>query len=302
MRLASFNGGCIGVIVDERVTDVTDLSGVSASFWPPIGMPRFIEAFERNRAAIDEAVRSRPAQPLSSVRLEAPVRWPNKVIAFPANYRAHIEEMKDSGRLVSKASADGQGFFFKANSSLSGPNDPIVLPPLEDREIHHEMELGLIIGRRGRGIAEREARSFVFGFTCLLDMVVRGKEERVMRKSYDTFCPTGPWIVTADELADWDDIHMTLTVNGVQRQSATTANFIVDIPEMITMASAVMTLEPGDIIATGTPAGVGPVRPGDVVEIAIDGVGRMRLDVVRGDVGDHSVWRKPAAQASSVTV
>jgi 2-keto-4-pentenoate hydratase/2-oxohepta-3-ene-1,7-dioic acid hydratase in catechol pathway len=121
-------------------------------------------------------------------------------------------------------------------------------------------------------------------------MVVRGKEERVMRKSYDTFCPIGPWITSADEIEDVENISLSLKVNGQVRQTASTRDLIVSIPEMVAMSSAVMTLEPGDIIATGTPAGVGPVEAGDVLEISIDGVGAMRLPVVQGIVGNHSVW------------
>ena len=234
---------------------------------------------------------------LEEVRLEAPVQWPNKVIAFPANYHAHIEEMKHGAGsgVISTYKASGQGFFLKANSSLSGPADGIVLPPLDGREIHHECELGIIVGKRGRGIAREDFRDYVFGFTCLLDMVVRGKEERVMRKSYDTFCPTGPWITTADEIEDFNNIGMRLLVNGEERQSAVTRDLIVDIPDMLAMASAVMTLEPGDIIATGTPAGVGPVSEGDVLEIVIDGVGSMKLPVTRGTIGDHPVWNADKA-------
>lgn len=297
MKIASYNDGHIGVVTDKGVVDVTDLSGVDAAYWPPIGMVRFIAEYDSLRSQLDEAAISRPKVPLDSVRLDAPVRWPNKVIAFPANYHAHIDEMKEGSAtgVISKFKASGQGFFLKSNSSISGPNDGIVLPPLDDREIHHECELGIIIGKRGRGINPADCRQYIFGFTCLLDMVVRGAEERVMRKSYDTFCPTGPWIVTADEVPDLENITMRLTVNGEERQSASTRDLIVDIPEMLSMSSAVMTLEPGDIIATGTPAGVGPVKEGDVVEITIDGIGSMKLSVTRGTVGSHSVWNASKA-------
>lgn len=288
MKIVSFDQNRIGVVIDAGVVDVTDLSGIDSAFWPPVGMVRFIAEFEPLNQCLAEAVASRPAKPLESVRLEAPVRWPNKVIAFPANYNAHIDEMKSG--VISKFKANGQGFFLKSNSSISGPNDGIVLPPLDDREIHHECELAIVIGKRGRSIEAARSHEYVFGFSCLLDMVVRGQEERVMRKSYDTFCPMGPWIVTADEVPDFSNITMRLTVNGEERQSACTRDLIVDIPEMISMSSAVMTLEPGDIIATGTPAGVGPVKEGDIVEISIDGIGSMKLPVTRGHVGDHPVW------------
>jgi 2-keto-4-pentenoate hydratase/2-oxohepta-3-ene-1,7-dioic acid hydratase in catechol pathway len=298
MKLVSFNNGRLGVVSGDGVVDITKLGGVDPAFWPPVGMVKLIEGYAENEPQIREAMLTGPKVKFSDVRLDAPVRWPNKVVAFPANYHAHIDEMRtESGSgLISRFKASGQGFFLKANSSLSGPADAIVLPPLADREIHHECELGIVVGKRGRGIHPSDSKEYVFGFTCLLDMVVRGKEERVMRKSYDTFCPTGPWITTAEEIADFEDISLSLRVNGELRQEASTRDLIVSIPEMIAMSSAVMTLEPGDIIATGTPAGVGPVKAGDIVEISIDGVGTMRLPVVQGDVGDHSVWSAPKAE------
>ncbi|GAA0709236.1 fumarylacetoacetate hydrolase family protein [Vreelandella titanicae] len=301
MKLVTFNKEHLGIVTDAGVVDVTDLAGLDANFWPPVGMVRLIADFEALQPQLADAVASREARPLDSVRLEAPVRWPNKVIAFPANYHAHIDEMKHGvgSGVISKYKANGQGFFLKANSSISGPNDAIVLPPLEGREIHHECELAIIIGKRGRGIDAACSQDYIFGFTCLLDMVVRGTEERVMRKSYDTFCPMGPWIVTADEMGDFSAIKMSLTVNGELRQSAVTRDLIVDIPEMIAMASAVTTLEPGDIIATGTPAGVGPVKDGDIIEITIDGVGTMTLPVTSGTVGNHSVWNATKVPASA---
>lgn len=296
MRLVSFDNGRIGIVREGSVIDVTDIAGAEPGAWPPVGMVRFVAQWDRLHPALLDALHSRTGRALAEVRLEAPVQWPNKVIAFPANYHAHIDEMKGVGTgVISSFKASGQGFFLKANSSLSGPADSIVLPPLAGREVHHECEIGIIIGKRGRGVSHADSRSYVFGFTCLLDMVVRGKEERVMRKSYDTFCPTGPWITTADEIADFDNIEMRLRVNGEERQSASTRNLIVNIPDMIAMSSAVMTLEPGDIIASGTPAGVGPVEEGDVIEIEIDGVGSMRLPVTRGTVGDHPVWNKEKA-------
>jgi 2-keto-4-pentenoate hydratase/2-oxohepta-3-ene-1,7-dioic acid hydratase in catechol pathway len=288
MKLVSFNSGQIGLVTDGGVVDLTDLSELPPGMWPPVHMVRLIAAFDRS--AVLERAAARAPIPLSAIQLDAPVRWPNKVVAFPANYRAHIEEAKAQGQLISRKAASGQGFFLKANSSLSGPRDPILVPNVQGREVHHEMELGIIIGKRGRGISASDAPKHIFGFTCLLDMVVRGKEERVMRKSFDTFCPIGPWIVTADEVADWTDISLSLYVNGELRQRATTRDLIVDIGRMVEMASSVMTLEPGDVIASGTPAGVAPVIAGDLVKIAIDGVGSMTLNVEADPRGDDPVW------------
>jgi len=290
MKLVSFDGGRIGAVAPQGLIDLSDLAEVAADFWPPVGMSRIIAGFDALRPEIEDRLRTGEGRPLDTVRLGPPIPWPNKVIAFPANYHAHIDEMRAVGRLVSRAPASGQGFFLKANSSLSGPADPILLPPIAGREIHHEGELGVVIGKGGRAIRADRWAEHVFGYTCLLDMVVRGKEERVMRKSFDSFCPTGPWIVTADEVPDPANIGLVLTVNGDPRQSASTRDLIVDIPSMVAMASSVMTLHPGDIIASGTPAGVAAVKAGDVVEIAIEHVGAMRLDVREAAIGDHQVW------------
>lgn len=302
MKLASFDGGRIGLVNGDDIVDITSEVNVTPGAWPPVGMLHVIERFPSLKARLAELAASAPRKPLAQVRLETPVAWPNKVIAFPANYHAHIEEQKRGTGLISLFKADGQGFFLKASSSLSGPADPIVLPNIPERQIHHECELAVIIGKGGRQISREQALEHVFGYACLIDVVVRGKEERVMRKSYDTFCPVGPWIVTADEVPDHTAIDLRLMVNGEVRQQASTRDLIVDIPEMIRMASAVMTLYPGDIIASGTPAGVGPISGGDKVVIEIARVGSMTLDVVQGENGDHPVWDKSRTQPDPASV
>jgi 2-keto-4-pentenoate hydratase/2-oxohepta-3-ene-1,7-dioic acid hydratase in catechol pathway len=293
MRLASFDSGRIGVVEGDEIVDVSGAGPFGAGEWPPLAMVRLIARLADAEAPLTLDLAGRPRRPLAEVRLETPIRWPNKVIAFPANFHAHIEEMRP--RPVSAFAASGQGFFLKANSSLSGPMDPIVLPDLPDREVHHECELAIIVGRGGRSIPRETAMDHVFGYSCLVDVVIRGKEERVMRKSFDSFCPVGPFIVTADEIADPADIELELTVDGTLRQKANTRDLIVDIPGMIAMASSVMTLEPGDIIASGTPAGVGAIAAGNRLTITVAGVGAMTLDVVQGRAGAHPVWQKPGA-------
>jgi 2-keto-4-pentenoate hydratase/2-oxohepta-3-ene-1,7-dioic acid hydratase in catechol pathway len=206
------------------------------------------------------------------------------VIAYPVNYHAHGKEMQVSYR------AANQGFFLKPNSSLSGAGEPIVLPRIPGRAVHHECELAIIIGRTGRNIERSNWRDYVFGYSCLLDMVVRGREERVMRKAYDTFCPVGPWITTADEVADPGTLQARLWVNGELRQNANTRDLVLDIPGMIETASAVMTLYPGDIIATGTPEGVGPVVSGDQIRIEIERIGAMSVNVIQGTGGFTEVF------------
>jgi 2-keto-4-pentenoate hydratase/2-oxohepta-3-ene-1,7-dioic acid hydratase in catechol pathway len=218
-----------------------------------------------------------------SIRLEAPILWPNKLIAYPVNYVAHGEERNTSLR------ADVNGFFLKASSSLSGPQDPIVLPDLPDREIHHEGELAIIIGKTARHVGQAQALDCVFGYTCLIDVTIRGKEDRVMRKSYDTFTPIGPALTTADEVGDPGALDLKLWVSDELRQQANTKDLIVDVPGMIALASSVATLFPGDIIASGTPAGVGPIKAGDVVTIEIERVGRMSVPVEQGHGGRNIV-------------
>jgi 2-keto-4-pentenoate hydratase/2-oxohepta-3-ene-1,7-dioic acid hydratase in catechol pathway len=292
MKLATFDDHRIGVVEGDRIVDVTEAAGVDPYRWPPVGMVSLIGAFDRLRPRIEETLKSARRLPLDSVRLKTPVEWPNKIVAYPANFHAHIDEMKSGAGLISTFAASGQGFFLKPASSLSGPGDPIVLPAVQGREIHHECELAIIIGKIGRDIPRERALDHVFGYACLIDAVIRGKEERVMRKAFDSFCPVGPWITTADEAPAPESIEMSLTVNGKLRQQARMTQLIVDIPDMIAMASSVMTLQPGDIIASGTPAGVGPMHDGDRLHIAIPGVGEMRLDVKQGEGGSHGVWQK----------
>jgi 2-keto-4-pentenoate hydratase/2-oxohepta-3-ene-1,7-dioic acid hydratase in catechol pathway len=163
----------------------------------------------------------------------------------------------------------------------------------------HECELAIIIGREGRQISAENAFDHIFGYSCLVDVTVRGDQERTMRKSYDTFTPVGPWIVTSDEVSDPTALDMKLWVDNDLRQEANTRDLIVDIPGMIVMASSVMTLYPGDIIATGTPEGVGPIKPGEKVVIEIDQVGRMELPVRRGTGGANTAFADAIAKADS---
>ena len=287
MKIARFNEGRIGIIVDKNIIDITENLKLDINSWPPVAANQLIAQFDTHLPKIKSFIESGESIPLSEVTLLTPVPWPNKVIAYPVNYHAHGKEMQADYR------ASNQGFFLKPSSSVSGPSDAIVLPDLPGREIHHECELGIIIGRQARSINKADWQSYIFGYTCLLDMVVRGREERVIRKAYDTFCPVGPWITTADEISDPTSLEMNLWVNGELRQHANTRDLVLDIPGMITTAAAVMTLYPGDIIATGTPQGVGPVDAGDKVRINIEQVGEMTLDVIAGKNGQTEVFDKP---------
>jgi 2-keto-4-pentenoate hydratase/2-oxohepta-3-ene-1,7-dioic acid hydratase in catechol pathway len=289
MKLARFDDDRIGVVRGDSVVDVTDIAEVRSGEWPPVGMLRLIANFARHRDALERAAASGEGVALTNVRLLTPVPWPNKVIAYPVNYHEHGIEMGSSYR------ANNQGFFFKPPSALSGPAEPIQLPVNAGRRIDHECELAVVIGREGRDIAREDWRDYTFGYSCLIDAVIRGPEERVTRKGFDTFCPVGPWIVTRDEIGDAvSRLRGRLWVNGELKQDANTRDLVLDIPGMIEMASSVMTLYPGDIIATGTPAGVGPIRAGDKVKIEFERIGAMTLDVVQGTSGKRSIFAKQA--------
>lgn len=287
MKLARFNEGRVGVVVGNQIADVTEFLGVDPTEFPPVAMVRVIAEFDRHAARLEEAAKSAPKFDLDAVKLLTPVPWPNKVVAYPVNYHDHGREMQADYR------AAHQGFFLKPNSSLSGAGEPVVLPDLPGREVHHECELAIVIGKGGRNITRENWSDHVFGYACLLDMVVRGREERVARKAYDTFCPVGPWVITADEVGDPTNLEMKLWVNDELRQHANTRDLVLDIPGMVEMASAVMTLYPGDIIATGTPAGVGPVEAGDNIRISIERVGEMTVPVVQGEGGRTFIFEKP---------
>ena len=287
MKLARFDDNRIGIVRDDDIIDVTDVVDGRPGEWPPVAMNRLIANFAEFRGKLETAARGK-GKPLGTVKLLTPVPWPNKIIAYPVNYHEHAIEMGSSYR------ANNQGFFFKPPSALSGPSDPIVLPVNAGRRIDHECELAIVISKQGRDIARDDCRDYVFGFSCLIDAVIRGKEERVTRKGFDTFCPVGPWIVTADEVGDASQhLQGRLWVNGELKQNANTRDLILDIPAMIEMASSVMTLYPGDIIAAGTPAGVGPIRHGDKVKIEFERVGSMTLDVIQGESGKYSIFALP---------
>jgi 2-keto-4-pentenoate hydratase/2-oxohepta-3-ene-1,7-dioic acid hydratase in catechol pathway len=279
MKLCRFDHDRIGVIEADEVRDVTDLFDLNPPWPAPPG-----DWILRQAAALEsarEAAHRRPARPLAQVRLEPPVASPGKIIGAPINYRAHIEEAhadQDIGFGRSFADLKDHGLFFKATSSLIGPADEVRLR-FPERRTDHEVELVVVIGREARQAPRERALEHVFGYTIGLDMTVRGPEWPVLRKSADTYCVVGPWIVTADEIPDPGALRLSLTVNGQPRQSASSAQLIHDVPALIEYASSFYTLHPGDLIFTGTPEGVGPVSPGDTMDAEIERIGRMRVKV-----------------------
>jgi 2-keto-4-pentenoate hydratase/2-oxohepta-3-ene-1,7-dioic acid hydratase in catechol pathway len=176
------------------------------------------------------------------------------------------------------AAAMSIGLFLKANGSLAGPTEGIALRMME-RQIDHEVELGVVIGKPGSNISRADALKHVAGYAVALDITPHGKEERSLRKSCETYSVLGPWLVTADEIPDPAGLELQLDVNGERRQQGNTNQMIRDVAALIEYASSFYTLYPGDIFLSGTPAGVGPMQPGDELVATIEKVGTMRVKV-----------------------
>jgi len=210
-------------------------------------------------------VKKGPAQRLRDLKLLAPVN-PGKVVAVGLNYRDHAEEL---GMPVPEHPI----LFMKPRTSVIGPDADILLPPSSER-VDFEAELGVVIGRRAHKVPVHEAFHFILGYTCLNDVTARDLQKQdgqwTRAKSFDTFCPLGPWIET--EL-DPSDLLVRLFLNGKPKQKSSTSNLVFSVPELVSFISHVMTLDPGDVIATGTPSGIGPMASGDQVEVVVDGIG-----------------------------
>ncbi|MBK4739015.1 fumarylacetoacetate hydrolase family protein [Noviherbaspirillum pedocola] len=288
MKIAVFDDYRVGLVEGDQIYDVTSAIPDASGAWPPVFMNRAIADWEAVAPRLREARRSARTLPLDSVRLLPPNPCPVHVLAAPANYAKHIAEMGAMAVTKKGRTAREQGLFMKASGSLTGPARGIELPRGSKRRFDHESELAVVIGKTARNVRREQALDHVFGYSCLIDVTMRivkdvAEEERVMRKSFETFTPLGPWIVTADEVGDPQKLRNQLFVNGECRQDANTADMIVDVAELIELASSVMTLYPGDVIASGTPQGIGPIRAQDKVMIRIEKVGEMTVYVRETD-------------------
>lgn len=281
MKLCLYNGRRVGLLRSEQeLVDVT--SAIPGWSDDPLAdfFVRLCRDFDDVRPDIEVAAGRTSPVPLSSVRLDAPVLNPSKVVAAAMNYAQHRAEME--GR------ADRSGLdwrmdfdvFLKAPSSIVGPADSVVLPDVDSAEVHHECELAFVIGAGGRDIPAERALEHIVGYTILVDVTVRGPGDRSRRKSYDTFSPTGPYLVTSDEVRDPQDLTIDLTVDGEKRQHVYTGDMLVPVREIVAHASKIMTLQPGDVFCTGAPPGVGPIVAGNVMRSEIAGIGTMETPVV----------------------
>ena len=280
MKICRFNENRLGLVEGSDVIDITfALEALGAPGWPYPAGDWVVANFERLLPAIRGLQAPVTRYKLDKVKLLAPIANPGKIIGAPINYRDHIDEAnadKEINHGKTYTTLDQYGLFLKANTSLEGPN-AIVQYPFPDRRTDHEVELGVVIGKRGRRITRDNALDHVFGYCVALDMTVRGPEFPGFRKSADGFGVIGPWVTTRDEVRDPNALDLRLTVNGEQRQASNTRFLIFDVQRLVEYASAMYTLEPGDIIMTGTPSGVGPVKPGDLVEATVEGLGALSV-------------------------
>jgi 2,4-didehydro-3-deoxy-L-rhamnonate hydrolase len=285
MKICRFDDDRLGVVKGGMVHDVTSvLDGL-----PPFRMPfprhdPFIERLDTLRPLMEATAAKTPGRPVAQVRLLAPVMNPGKVVAAPVNYKKHLDEVHADAALhhgnqihtIQRA-----GLFLKAPSSIIGASGTVGVR-FPDRRTDHEVELVAIIGRTANKVTAADALGHVAGYCIGLDMTVRGPEERSFRKSIDSYTVFGPWMVTADEIADPTDVDLTIEVNGVTRQNANTSDLVLSVAELIAFASSFYTLEPGDMLMTGTPEGVSPVVPGDVMVATIPPIGSMTVLVGEG--------------------
>jgi 2-keto-4-pentenoate hydratase/2-oxohepta-3-ene-1,7-dioic acid hydratase in catechol pathway len=216
---------------------------------------------------------------LGDVKLLAPSE-PSKIVALGLNYLDHAQEF---GHAVPAEPL----IFLKPSTSVVGPEDDVIYPRMS-RRVDYEAELAVVIGRPARQVREEAFRDYVLGYTCINDITARDLQKKdgqfTRSKSFDTFAPLGPWIET--EIPDPDNLTVEAYLNGVRKQHSNTSNLVFPVATLVSFISKIMTLLPGDIIATGTPSGIGPMREGDVVEVRVEGIGALRNRVVAERVGE----------------
>lgn len=282
MKICIFNHSRLGIVDGDAVADCTYI--LDRLIVPRYPLPRrdlFIEALPSLRSELEAGLAKAPRIALDQVTLESPVANPGKLIAAPVNYQAHLDEAIADTVTFSRAhvrTIRETGLFLKATSSLIGASTNILIG-FRDRRTDHEIELAVVIGRTAKQVLAEHALDYVAGYCIGLDITIRGPEERSLRKSLDTYSVLGPWLVTPDELSDASNLELALDVNGESRQRANTRDLIMSPAELIEFASSFYTLEPGDVLFTGTPAGVGPIMPGDTLSASISKIGTIRMVV-----------------------
>jgi len=276
MRLCRYDDDRLGVVRGDMVHDVTEAqTQIRAAAPYAMKGDAVIAALPAWRSRLEEMAAKAPGKPVSQVKLLSPVARPSKLVAAPTNYKAHIEEMaaRAAAQSIKPSPAIGTaGLFLKANSSLVAIRFP-------ERRNEHEVELAIIFGKQGSDIPRGKALDYVIGYTIGLDMTARGPEDRSFRKSIDTYSVLGPWLVTADEIPDPDNVPLEISVNGEVKQNSNTRQLIYDCRKLIEWGSTFYTFYPGDVLYTGTPEGVSPVKPGDTMLARIAPIGEMSVSV-----------------------
>lgn len=282
MKICRFNENRLGVVSGDEILDVTQaLDAIPAARYPFPPGDQLVANLDAVMARISELAPGAARLNADSVTLLSPVANPNKIIGAPVNYQKHIDEAKADATInfgTDIKTIDYYGVFLKSISSLVGAGEGVALR-FPDRRNDHEVELAVIIGKGGSNIPEAAAFDHIAGYSIGLDMTVRGTEERSLRKSIDTYSVLGPWLVTKDEIDDPDNLSFKLSVGDDLRQDENTNQLIFKTAKLIEYCSAFYTLYPGDIIMTGTPAGVGPVQPGDVMHAEFEKIGSMSVPV-----------------------
>ncbi|MFI4988836.1 MAG: fumarylacetoacetate hydrolase family protein [Alphaproteobacteria bacterium] len=282
MRLCRFDDDRLGLVEGARLRDVSAaLEVLPRQHYPLPPGDLLIAHLAAVTAKVRELAAKAVLRPLASVRLLSPVANPPRIIGAPVNYLKHQAESNvDRGISFGKEvkTIDEYGLFLKSPTSLVGPSQGVALR-FPERRNDHEVELAVVIGRGGDRIPRARALEHVAGYAIGLDMTVRGTEDRSQRKSIDSYSVLGPWLVTRDEIPDPGDLELSLSIGGEVRQRSSTRFLIFDVPRLIEYASTFYALHPGDVILTGTPEGVGPVKPGDVMHCEIAGIGAMDVAV-----------------------
>jgi 2-keto-4-pentenoate hydratase/2-oxohepta-3-ene-1,7-dioic acid hydratase in catechol pathway len=304
MKLCRFNDNRLGVLEGSAIKDVTEaLEVLPPLHWPVPQGDHFFRHFQEIRRAIASRLSTASVVPPESIRFLSPIVNSSKIIAAPLNYTKHVTEVGKDPQIHAgthsfqhdgfRTPIDKLGLFLKAGSSVVGPSEGIVLT-YPERRTDHEVELVAVVGREGKNIPEAQAMDHVCGYCIGLDMTVRGPEDRSFRKSPDSYTVLGPLLVTPEEIDDPGQLDLSISVNGVIRQSANTRDLTVGLPRLVAIASSCYTLYPGDIIMTGTPDGVASVAAGDSIVATISSLGELQVSVRAGTPSNRVHGQKAA--------
>jgi 2-keto-4-pentenoate hydratase/2-oxohepta-3-ene-1,7-dioic acid hydratase in catechol pathway len=291
MKICHYNNNQAGVVEGDKVHNIGDALIKAGLARQGYTMLEIIDALANNPAALQiakEAARGTASVPLNSVKLLAPITNPGSLWAAAANYRAHqvemITRMGSEGRENKSKDELMAEFFLKTTSSIIGPGDTVILPKIS-KLVDFECELCAVIGKRARKVSEAQALDYVFGYTVCWDISQRdpwGKgmqNTRNIRKGFDTFTALGPWIVTRDEIDEPQNLSIRVLQNGKEAMTAHTSDMICGLRDHIRFLTSCLTLRPGDLITTGTPAGVSKLNDGDRLHGTIEKIGSMELNV-----------------------